>query len=65
MLDPEKYIQTIGDLKMIGDSATPIWANMNFLERDNEPLKDVEHVKKEISKVKHEKSELAAELEKC
>lgn len=65
MLNPEKFAQTIEDMKMGGEDAAPIWANMNFLERGDEPLDDVDMIKKEISKIKHEKSELAAELEKA
>lgn len=53
------------DLKMKGGDAAPIWANMNFLERDEQPLDDCDKVKKEIDKIKHEKSELAAELGKA
>jgi len=65
MLNPDKFSQAMEDLKMGGEDATPIWANLNFLERGDEPMNDVEHVRKEINKIKHEKSEFAAELEKA
>jgi len=53
------------DLKMKAGDAAPLWANMNFLERDEKPLDDCDRVKKEIDKIKHEKSELASELGKA
>lgn len=45
----------------------PIWSEMDFLERDPQPLtnEDLKGLKLEINKIRHENKDLAAELEKA
>ena len=68
-LDPSLFRQVMKDLKYDGDE--PIWAKFDFMERlrlgpNNQPLdeNDPQQLKREIERLKVERRDLAAELEK-
>ncbi|CDW86689.1 protein fantom [Stylonychia lemnae] len=68
-LDPSMFRQVMKDLHYDGDE--PVWAKFDFLERlrigpNNQPIdeNDPHQLTKEIQRLKTEKSELAAELER-
>ena len=66
-LDPTKYAETMQDFSGKPDSY-PIWANMDFLERNQEAViqpNNVKLLKVEIMKLRHENKDFAAELEKA
>jgi hypothetical protein len=68
--DPAKYTTMMTDLAMGGGaSAAPIWANLPFLERGPadslEGMDTKERLFDDIGKLKQEKSDFAAELEKA
>jgi hypothetical protein len=68
-LDPTLFRQVMKDLKYDGDE--PVWAKFEFMERmrigpNNQPFDENDPVQllKEIERLKVEKRDLAAELEK-
>ncbi len=69
-MDAAKYTNLMTDLAMgvAPQNAAPIWANLPFLEQqqenpaDNDPKKTI---KNEIERLRQEKSDFAAELEKA
>ena len=70
-LDPSMFRQVMKDLKYDGDE--PVWAKYDFMERfkigggaDSNGMEenDPKHLKKEIERLKVERRDLAAELEK-
>ena len=67
-MDPSKYATTMVDLAMgAPQGGGPIWANLPFLEaaverHDADPKKAI---KTEIDRLRQEKSDFAAELEKA
>ena len=66
-LDPSKYAETMKDFSGKPD-AYPIWANMDFLERNQDAViqpNNVKQLKLEIMKLRHESKDFAAELEKA
>ena len=67
---PDKYSTLMTDLAMgaHGPSAAPIWANLPFLEQLEqrpEQQDDKRMLKNEIDRLRQEKQEFAAELEKA
>jgi hypothetical protein len=67
-MDPSKYATTMVDLAMgVNQGAGPIWANLPFLEpaveRPNDDPK--KGLKNDIDRLRQEKSDFAAELEKA
>ena len=65
-MDPKKYAETMNDFSGKPDQY-PIWSNMDFLERSDQPIdsENIKALKVEILKVRHENKDLAAELEKA
>jgi hypothetical protein len=65
-MDSGKYGQAMKDLSANPDSY-PIWANINFLERQQEEIdpNNLKQMKLEIMKIRHENKDFAAELEKA
>ena len=68
-IDPSMFRQVMKDLKYDGED--PVWAKFDFMERmklgpNNQPIdeNDPTQLKKEIERLKVERRDLAAELEK-
>ncbi len=69
-LDPSKFREVMKDLKYNGEE--PVWAQMDFMERLNlggkgaigDDVNDPVLLKKEVERLKVERRDLAAELEK-
>ena len=63
-MDTNKYSQFMTDLTM---GAPPEWKNLNFLERgdDGDTTDPKTALRKEIDKLRMEKTQFAAELEKA
>lgn len=70
-LDPSKFREVMKDLKYDGEE--PVWAQMDFMERLNlgqkggavgDDVNDPAVLKKEVERLKVERRDLAAELEK-
>lgn len=57
------FMKALGNLKLQGEE--PAWAQLDFIERATEIPEDVPSLKREVERLKTEKGQLAAELEKC
>ena len=66
-MDASKLTTTMVDLAMGAQSAAPIWANLPFLEPvPNKPGTDEKKIlRDELDRIRQEKSDFAAELEKA
>ena len=61
--DTDAFMRALGVMKLHGEE--PAWARLDFLERGSTTAGDVHSLRREIERLKNEKAQIAAELEKA